>query len=401
MIRPDDHASMFAIIAGGACLAIWLEQNYRWAMRLSGPVIALLLAMLLSNTGIVSPSTPAADFVETWLVPLAIPLLLSRADIREIARTGRGLLICFALAALGSVVGTVIAVLTMRGVLGSPNAEFAGGLMAASYIGGGVNFFAIKSTYNVDGNLTAPLLVADNFIMAGLFVAMISIAGSKWFRARYPHPHSADADSGTKENLAAKHWRPKEISLLDLAKTFTFGFVVVALAFAAQRALLPLFPQTPGTTGTPMQIIGMLCTNKFVLLTTLSLILATVLAGPLAKMKGPEEFGAFLLMLFLFCIGLPANLKTVIANAPELFLFCLIIALANMAIPLIVGRWLRLNLEELVLAMNATLGGPPTAAAMAISAGWTRLVLPGLLIGLLGYAVGTPLGIMIVELMRR
>jgi uncharacterized membrane protein len=92
---------------------------------------------------------------------------------------------------------------------------------------------------------------------------------------------------------------------------------------------------------------------------------------------------------------------TVISSAPELFLFCTIIAISNVAIPLLIGRWLRLNLEELTLAMNATLGGPATAAAMAISAGWTRLVLPGLLIGLLGYAVGTPLGIMIVELFRQ
>src|SRR5687767_13093558 len=101
LIAPDDHPAMWAIIAGGAWLAIWLEQRYRWAMRLSGPVIALLLAMILSNTGIVAPSSPAADFVEQWLVPLAIPLLLARANIREIVRTGRGLLIAFVLAALG------------------------------------------------------------------------------------------------------------------------------------------------------------------------------------------------------------------------------------------------------------------------------------------------------------
>jgi uncharacterized membrane protein len=399
LIAPDDHPAMWAIIAGGAWLAIWLEQRYRWAMRLSGPVIALLLAMILSNTAIVAPSSPAADFVEQWLVPLAIPLLLARANIREIVRTGRGLLIAFILAALGTLLGTVVAVWTMRGALGSPNAEHAAGLMAASYIGGGVNFFMIKSTYNVDSNLTTPLLVADNFIMAGFFIALITIAGSRWFRARYPHPHSQNADTSSAENLAAKHWRRKEIALLDIAQTFTFAFITMALAFALQRAIAAGFAQVPRT-NTAMQIVASLCTNKFVLLTTISLLLATSLAKPLAKINGPEEIGAYLLMLFLFCIGLPANLMTVIANAPELFLFCTIIAVTNVALPLIVGRWLRLNLEELVLAMNATLGGPPTAAAMAISAGWPRLVLPGLLIGLLGYAVGTPLGILMVELLR-
>ncbi|MFP6896412.1 MAG: DUF819 family protein [Roseibacillus sp.] len=55
------------------------------------------------------------------------------------------------------------------------------------------------------------------------------------------------------------------------------------------------------------------------------------------------------------------------------------------------------RLEELVIAINANLGGPPSAAAMAISAGWPRLVLPGILIGIWGYVIGTPVGILIVE----
>jgi uncharacterized membrane protein len=57
--------------------------------------------------------------------------------------------------------------------------------------------------------------------------------------------------------------------------------------------------------------------------------------------------------------------------------------------------------EELLLAMNATLGGPPTAAAMPISAGWPKLVLPGLLIGFWGYVIGTPAGVMVVEWFKR
>ena len=50
-----------------------------------------------------------------------------------------------------------------------------------------------------------------------------------------------------------------------------------------------------------------------------------------------------------------------------------------------------------MLASNASVGGPPTAAAMAISKGWSRLVLPGLLAGLYGYAVGTPLGLLVTS----
>jgi uncharacterized membrane protein len=62
---------------------------------------------------------------------------------------------------------------------------------------------------------------------------------------------------------------------------------------------------------------------------------------------------------------------------------------------------LRLNLEELLLASNATLGGPASAAAMAISRSWSELVLPGLLAGLWGYVIGTFMGNVVTEALLR
>lgn len=65
------------------------------------------------------------------------------------------------------------------------------------------------------------------------------------------------------------------------------------------------------------------------------------------------------------------------------------------------GKLLRFNLEELLLAVNANLGGAPTAAAMAVSAGWPRLVLPGILVGIWGYVIATPIGVLVVEFLKR
>src|SRR5690606_29894257 len=108
-----------------------------------------------------------------------------------------------------------------------------------------------------------------------------------------------------------------------------------------------------------------------------------------------------LLYLFLFVIGLPADLKAVLVQAPLFFVFCAIIALVNLGFTLAVGKLLRLPLEELLISVNAALGGAPSAAAMAISCGWSRLVLPALLLGIWGYVIGTPSGIMIIEFLRR
>lgn len=400
IIGPDNHAALWALIASGTALAIWLEQRFRWAARLSAPVLALLIAMLLSNTRVVPPGSPAYDFVGNRLVPLAIPLLLFRANIREIFRSGGRMLLVFHISAVGTLIGTVLAVWLLRERVPPADLTHAAGMMAASYIGGGVNFMALKTSYNVSEAIANPLIVADNFVMAGMFVALLGIGASGWFRARFPHPHSTNTDSASAAKLAAEHWQRKGISLLDVAWAFAFAFAVVAVAGLAGKFIARGFGDLSHAS-LAQHMLATLCTNKFVLLTSTTLVFATLLARPLAKVNGPEEFGAYLLAIFLFTLGLPANLVSVLKDAPLFFVFCGIIALTNLGVTLAVGKLLQLHLEELLVAVNANLGGAPSAAAMAISAGWPKLVLPALLAGIWGYVIGTPIGVMMVELLRR
>jgi uncharacterized membrane protein len=121
----------------------------------------------------------------------------------------------------------------------------------------------------------------------------------------------------------------------------------------------------------------------------------------LARIHGAEEFGGYLLYVFLFVIGLPADLWVVFSQVPLMFVFCLIMAVMNMVFAFGLGKIFRLDLEDLVLAVNASIGGPPTAAAMAISLGWSKLVLPGLLVGIWGYTIGTAVGLAVGELLMR
>ena len=173
LISADSHAALWAFIGIGTATAIWVEQRYRWAARLSGPVIALLLAMILTNLRILPTASTAYDFVGAWLVPLAIPLLLFRANVREIIRTGGRVFLIFHLSAVGTVIGAVLAVVILRGPIAPEEIIAAAGMMTASYIGGGVNYMAMKESYAVPESVTNPLIVADNFVMAGLFVGLL------------------------------------------------------------------------------------------------------------------------------------------------------------------------------------------------------------------------------------
>jgi uncharacterized membrane protein len=190
---------------------------------------------------------------------------------------------------------------------------------------------------------------------------------------------------------------------LDVAAAMAVSVCVLAVATATSQAVRGAFSQAGSAAegSNLLAALGEVAGNLFVHITAWSTLVATVAHRPLARIHGAEEIGGYLLYVFLFVIGLPADLWLVFSQVPLMFVFCLIMAVANLVIAFALGWLFRLDLEELVLAVNASIGGPPTAAAMAISLGWSRLVLPGLLVGIWGYTIGTAVGLAVGELLRR
>ncbi|MCC7085028.1 MAG: DUF819 family protein [Pirellulales bacterium] len=431
LIQPSDSWLLWAMIFSGVAFSVYLEQRYSWAAKISGPVLALCIAMVLSNFKIMPATTdvPLRDalgnrllekdgkievvtssesnedlekqggklvrqrgvyeVVQQDLVPLALPLLLFRANLIHIVRTTGWLFLAVNIAALGSMVGAIVASALLSPYL-DQIADLAG-IMTASYVGGAVNFNAVVESYKTSSNLTGPLIVADNFIMAGAFIVLLLIAGSRWMQRWYPHPYTKEAVDSRK--LAAEHWRRKEISLLDIVSALAVATAILAAATLTAR--------WTAASVDPESLLGAVAANRFVHITAWSSLVATCCHGWLNKISGADEMGAVLLYTFLFVIGLPAELQLVLRSVPLMFVFCLIIAVGNIVVTLLLGRLFRLDLEHLVLSMNATLGGPPTAAAMAISKGWSELVLPGLLIGIWGYTIGTATGLTVGQMVRR
>lgn len=391
LIAVDNTWPIWALIISGAAISIWCEQRFKWAAKLSGPVVALLVGMAFSNFKLMPVESPHYDIVDGILVRIAVPLLLLRANLVRIWQETGKMLIPFHLATIGSMIGGVLAGVLFKGTTRFSHVPEISGVMTASYVGGGVNFVAVAESYKVPSSLTNPLLVADNFVMAGFFILMLSMAASKFFRRHYPHPHSLDGDKEDVRALAARHWCRKDISLLDIARG-----LAIAMSVAAVAVLVTNFLKTR----VENKLVASIFANPFVLITIITVCIATLFHKSVGKIQGGEEVGMFLLYLFFTVIGLRSDFIEVAKNIPSLFVFCLIIATANLAFLLIAGKLLRQNLEELLLSSNATLGGPPSAMAMAISRGWSNLVVPGLLAGLWGYVIGTFVGIVVTETVK-
>lgn len=398
LISADNTWALLSIMCISVAVSIYLEQKYEWASKISGAMIALIFALLFTNLNIIPASSPLYDNV-VWgfAVPLAIPLLLLQCNIKKIwHETGR-MLIIFLIGAVGSCVGAVLAYFMLRGQIKELNGIAA--MMTGSYIGGGLNFTALADAFKVSGSMISATTVADNLVTATSMFALITIPSIGFFRKHFSHPHVDEvenrANHGDKKNAAAAYWAKKEISLKDIAIDFAYAAIVVTISKVTADFFTGAIPKGN-------MILNMLNTflgSQYIWITTISIVISAVFEKKIEELSGYTELGTYLIYLFFFAIGVPASIKMILTNAPLLFVFTLTIVLVNMIFCLVGGKLLKFDLEDIVLASNANIGGPTTAAAMAISKGWTKLVGPIMLIGTLGYVIGTYMGVIVGSLL--
>lgn len=394
LISADNTWALLSIMCVSVAIAIWLEQKYAWAAKISGAILALILAISFTNLNIIPTNSPLYDDV-VWgfAVPLAIPLLLLQCNIKKIWKETGRLLIIFLIGAVGSCTGAFIGYFLLTNNISELNGLAA--MMTGSYIGGGINFTALADAFSVSGTMISATTVADNLVTATSMFLLLSIPAVGFFRKHFKHPHIDEVESSTDgasaEIAAAAYWSKKEISLKDIAINFAYASIVVTISRLIAEALGNLIP----TGNIMLNICNTFLGSQYIWITTISIIVSMAFEKQIEGISGYNEIGTYLIYLFFFVIGVPASIPMIITNAPLLFVFTLIIALTNMIFCFVFGKLLKFNLEDIVLASNANIGGPTTAVAMAISKGWTKLIGPIMLIGTLGYVIGTYFGIIV------
>lgn len=393
-ISPDNTWLLASIMLLAVSVSIYLEHTYMWASKISGAVIAIILAVVLVNCRIIPTHAPIFDdVVWGYAVPIAIPLLLLQANLSKIWRETGRLFFIFLIGAVGTVVGAVLATILLQSSI--EDLPKVAAMMTGSYIGGGVNFVALADVFKPHSTIISSTIVADNLNMAIYFLILLAIVGNAFFRRHYLHPHIQEVQQKgiSKDGItqAAAYWSRRDISLKDIAFNITYAVLVVTLSKAVGTFLGSAIPTDSGVLHMCNTFFG----SQYVWITIISMIFATCCEKQIAYMNGAQEIGTFFIYLFFFAIGVPASVMEIIFNAPFLFVFCLIIVVVNMLFCFVGGKLFHFSLEEIVLASNANIGGPTTAAGMAISQGWIRLIGPCMLVGTFGYVIGTYLGIIV------
>ncbi len=362
-------------------------------------LLCYFIPALFNTAGIIDGETSQLyPMARDYLLPSALVLLTLAIDFKAIIRLGPKAIIMFLTGTFGVMLGAIVSFLIMRAI----HPESVAGdtwrgmtTLAGSWIGGGANQAAMKEVYEVNADLFGQFVAVD-VLVANIWMPVLLILAAR--------AHKFDAWTGADtsaideikqriESYQAEHGRNP--SLADIMIILAIGLGATGLSHAIGVPLANWIKVNAPTLSQYSLDATFFWITLFA--TTFGLLLSFT---KLRRFEGAgaSKIGSVMIYVLVATIGMKMDLKAVV-EAPWLFLLGLIWISVHAALMITVAKLIRAPLFYMAVGSQANIGGAASAPVVA-SAFHPSLAPVGVLLAVLGYALGTYCAYLVGQVLR-
>jgi len=356
-------------------LSIYIGKT-KLGKQFGAALLVILFTAVIANLKLIpsaSDSIGLYDVIFQYIAPISIFYLLLNVNLNSIKKAGLPMISLFVIGSLATTLGIFISwvILSPENILGE-DAKIIAGMLTGTYTGGSVNFNAIAIEYGFQkkGVLYAGTIAVDNVVTAIwiLVTLILPMFLSKIWKSKIEHNKISN------EQLKISD---KGIDLISLAWLTFLGI----MSFYLSEILVQYFPRIPSILILSTFGIG-LAQTKFV-----------------SNLKGGHDLGLYLVYLFLAVIGAYCEIGAVYQLKEigfTLLLFTTLAVSLHGILTIIIGGLVYRDWQMIAIVSQANVGGGASAIALAETFNRKELILPAILVGTLGNALGTYLGFFVV-----
>lgn len=355
-------------------------------------LLCYFIPSIFNSFGIINGDQSKLYFVASrYLLPSSLVLLTISIDLPEIKKLGSKAIIMFLAGTIGIMVGGPIS-LFLVSILspeiiggGGPEVVWRGlATVAGSWIGGGANQAAMKEIFNVGDSIFSSMIAVD-VIVANIWMAFllygagVSSKIDRWLQA--------DSSSIINMRIKIEKYQSQIMkipNLTDILQLLSLCFGVTAIAHLGSDIITPFIKNNaPGLSRFSL-------TSNFFWIIVISTTIALFLS--FTKIKnlegvGASRVGSVFLYILITTIGMKMNILAIF-DRPGLFIIGLLWMLIHVTIMILVAKIIKAPFFFLAVGSQANVGGAASAPIVA-SAFHPSLAPVGVLLAVLGYALGT------------
>ncbi|MDY0198986.1 MAG: DUF819 family protein [Tenuifilaceae bacterium] len=364
-------------------LILHLCHRFKFINKLGAVFIAYLLGLIVGNIGILPEGSAKVQDLATMLtIPLAIPLLLFSANIKEWKKLAKSTFLSLFIGIVSITIIVVIGFFLFRGK-GMPEAWKISGMLVGVYTGGTPNLAALKIMLNIDAD-TYVLTHTYDMAISVAYLAFLMTIGQKVFHLFLkPFPikkdDDADKDYDGKDPYQEMLTRKKFIPILwaTLVSIFIFGI-------AGGLSLLVSENQ---------QMVVVILT-----ITTLSIIASLI--PKINRIDKTFEAGMYLILIFSLVVASMADISRFAGLTPGLFGYITFAVFGSLLVHVLLSKAFKIDADTMMITSTALICSPPFVPVIAAAIGNKKVIVSGLTIGIIGYAVGNYLGYILAEVLK-
>lgn len=363
-------------------LVLHLCRKYRFVNKLGSVLMAYLLGLIVGNIGILPEnSIKVQDLLTTLTVPLAIPMLLFSANLRQWVKLAKSALISL-FVGIFSVVTIVIIGFFIFQSKGMPEIWKVAGMLIGVYTGGTPNLAALKMMLNVDADVYV-LTHTYDMAIGVVYLAFLMTVGQRIFNL-FLKPFPAELNTETHDFDGANPY--KGILKREHFPSVLKAFGLAVLIFGIGGGLSLLFDKS-------LQMV-------IVVLTISSLGIGASLIPTVNRIEKSFDAGMYLILIFSIVVASMADVSKFAGLTPGLFGYITFAVFGSLALHVLLSKLFRIDTDTTVITSTALICSPPFVPVVAGALGNRSIIISGLTIGIIGYAIGNYLGFMVAELLR-
>ena len=378
------------ILVVGFCLiptgVLWLCRRFSWLGKIGPVLILYFVGIIIGNIGLMPEQLPVVqELLSNAMVPLAIPLMLFGCTFKMSGARSQ------ILALVTGMISVAAAVVIGYLIFGKnlPEGARIGGMLTGVYTGGTINLAALKTMLGVKDE-TYILINSYDILVSFLYLSFLLAIGIKLFRKFLPNSlenFTAQDEAAIQKEMKKEDKKPHRGFMTRIGIAYTaklLGLTILIVGISAGVALL--LPES------------MFMTIFILMLTTLGIACSFI--KKIHNMKYSYDIGMYFIYIFCITVASMADLSELnLIGGLDLLGYLLIAVFGSLLLQVIFAKIFRIDSDMMVIASVTFINSPPFVPMMAAAMKNKDVLIPGLTIGVIGYAVGNYLGFLMSQLL--
>lgn len=367
-------------------LVIFLEGKYKAVKKIGGVLICYILGALVGNVGLLPEGAYVyQDWFTKLTVPLALPLILFSLDVKKWLKMAGSTLTSLLIGLFTVIFMIIVGYWIFRDSI--PEIWKVAGMLTGVYTGGTPNMAAMKTALNVD---TEVYLMTHTYEVAlgAIYLIFILSIGQRVFLLILPPFKSPETGTikvgklNIEDEYESYEGYFKKKTFLPVLGAFGLSVLIFGISYGASL----FFPENFSTAAV------------ILLITTFGIGFSFF--PKIKEIQKSFQTGMYFILIFCIVVSSMADVRKLVNISFDLFWYVGLAMFGSHILHALIAKFFKVDADTVIISGCALICSPPFVPVVAGALKNREIILTGMIVGIVGYAVGNYLGVLIAYTLR-